>query len=148
MINRQDIAQLVPHHGAMCLWDEVVAWHDTEVKVRSCRHTRLDHPLRHQGRLHAVQLCEYGAQAAAVHGGLLMQQNPTTGVAGRLVALRQVTLNVEWLDDFFGPLEGRAERIAASAESQLYAFWLTHAGTVLAQGRATIVRDDHRIVIE
>ena len=62
---------LIPHQGAMCLLDDVVAWDDQRIHARSDSHRRDDNPLRSDGRLRAVHLCEYGAQAMAVHGGLV-----------------------------------------------------------------------------
>ena len=46
-----------------------------------------DNPLRINGRLRAVNLCEYGAQAMAVHGGLRGTVRASTE-AGLLVSLR------------------------------------------------------------
>ena len=33
MIGRERILALVPHQGAMCLWDEVVDWDATRIRV-------------------------------------------------------------------------------------------------------------------
>ncbi|KGO97540.1 phosphotransferase, partial [Lysobacter defluvii IMMIB APB-9 = DSM 18482] len=64
------IEALVPHAGSMSLWDEVLDWSGERIVLRAWRHRDPAHPLRSNGRLHAVHLCEYGAQAMAVHGGL------------------------------------------------------------------------------
>ena len=56
--------------------------------------------------------------------------------AGVLVALREVVLAVDRIDDLPGRLEGEAQLVAASAASQQYAFRLLHGGLVLASGRA------------
>jgi predicted hotdog family 3-hydroxylacyl-ACP dehydratase len=70
MISRHDIEAMIPHKGAMCLWDEVVDWDAQRIRLRSAGHRDAAHPLRSDDRLRAVHLCEYGAQAMAVHGGL------------------------------------------------------------------------------
>ena len=70
MIVRHDIEAIIPHKGAMCLWDEVVDWDAQCIRLRSSGHRHAAHPLRSDGCLRAVHLCEYGAQAMAVHGGL------------------------------------------------------------------------------
>ena len=70
MIGRTDILALVPHQGAMCLWDEVIEWDADRIRLRAYNHRDPTHPLRSNDRLRAIHLCEYGAQAMAVHGGL------------------------------------------------------------------------------
>ena len=135
-LDRAGILALVPHQGAMCLWDEVLRWDATRIHVRAGNHTSLSHPLRARDRLHALALCEYGAQAMAVHGGLLARGQGGRAAAGVLVSLREVELAVERIDDLAGVLEGEAELIATSAASQQYAFRIHHAGRLLASGRA------------
>lgn len=137
VLDRAGILALVPHQGAMCLWDAVVAWDAQRIRLRAGNHADPAHPLRARGRLHAVALCEYGAQAMAVHGGLLAAGQGGRAAPGVLVALRDVTLSVARIDDLDGMLEGEAELVAASAASQQYVFRIHHAGRLLASGRAT-----------
>ena len=139
MIGRDDILALVPHQGAMCLWDEVVAWDAQSIRLRAGNHRDPAHPLRSGGRLHALHLCEYGAQAMAVHGGLLARHAGGRAAAGMLVALRGVTLHVARIDDLAGPLECEAEALVAGATGQQYAFRITHGGALLAEGRAAVM---------
>ena len=139
MIGRDSILSLVPHAGAMCLWDEVVAWDATRIELRAANHHDPAHPLRSAGRLRALHLCEYGAQAMAVHGGLRARERGGVAAPGLLVALRGVVLHVDRVDDLLGPLEGSAEQLAESPASQQYAFRIRHAGTLLAEGRAAVM---------
>lgn len=152
MIGREQILRLVPHQGAMCLWDEVLEWGPEAIRLRADNHRDPAHPLRADGRLHAVHLCEYGAQAMAVHGGLLAggagrpaDPGRSGGEAGdgaapgMLVALRGVELRVARIDDLPGPLEGVADLLASSPAGQQYGFRISHAGILLAQGRATVL---------
>ena len=81
MLSREAIEALVPHAGAMCLWDEVLDWNGDTIRLRARNHRDTAHPLRSEGRLRAIHLCEYGAQAMAVHGGLIAQRD------GRIAAL-------------------------------------------------------------
>ena len=88
------IEALIPHKGSMCLWDEVVAWDAREhppartatIAIPRIRCVRDD-------RLRAVHLCEYGAQAMAVHGGLRARRAVASARPGLLVALRGVELH-------------------------------------------------------
>lgn len=139
MIDRDAILAMIPHQGAMCLWDAVTDWDDARIRLRSAGHRDPAHPLRSDGRLRAVHLCEYGAQAMAVHGGLRGAAAGGAPKVGFLVALRDVRLHAARIDDLPGDLEGEAELLADSAVSQQYAFRLFHAGTLLAEGRAAVM---------
>jgi predicted hotdog family 3-hydroxylacyl-ACP dehydratase len=139
VIDRAAILALVPHQGAMCLWDTVVAWDAHTIRLQAHNHRDPAHPLRSRGRLHAVHLCEYGAQAMAVHGGLRAQAGGGVARPGLLVALRAVELAVARIDDLPGPLEGEAELLVDGDGGWQYAFRIRHAGGVLAQGRAAVM---------
>ena len=139
MIGRDAILALVPHQGAMCLWDEVVAWDAHALALRARNHRDPAHPLRRHGQLHAVHLCEYGAQAMAVHGGLRAQAGGGAARPGLLVALRNVALHVARIDDLPGALEGEASVLVDGEGGQQYAFRIRHAGVLLAEGRAAVV---------
>ncbi|TXI47270.1 MAG: phosphotransferase [Lysobacter sp.] len=139
MTDRVAIETLIPHKGAMCLWDEVLAWDACSVRLRSDGHRDAAHPLRSDGRLRAVHLCEYGAQAMAVHGGLRGAASGGAPKVGFLVALRDVRLHVARIDDLPGALECEAEVLAESEASQQYAFRIAHAGRLIAEGRAAVM---------
>lgn len=143
-LSRQDWAALIPHAGSMCLLDEVVDWDATRLHARSTSHRRVDHPLRADGRLHAVNLCEYAAQAMAVHGALRARADDGSARAGFLVALREVTLEVERIDDLPGRLQVSVECLLATPASLQYAFRVEHRGRVLAAGRAAVVLEGRR----
>ena len=139
MISRHDIEAMIPHKGAMCLWDEVVDWDAQRIRLLSAGHRDAAHPLRSDDRLRAVHLCEYGAQAMAVHGGLRGASAGGEPKVGFLVALRDVQLHVARIDDLADALECEAELLAESAASQQYSFRIVHAGDVVAEGRAAVM---------
>jgi len=139
VIGRADIEGLVPHAGAMCLWEAVAGWDRSRIVLHAHGHRDPAHPLRRDGRLHAVHLCEYGAQAMAVHGGLVARAAGQPPRAGMLVALRGVALHVARFDDLAGVLVGEAEQLADSPASQQYAFRLHCDGVLLAEGRAAVM---------
>jgi predicted hotdog family 3-hydroxylacyl-ACP dehydratase len=139
MLGRDAIAALIPHQGAMCLLDRVVEWDKDYVVLATSTHRSADNPLRLDGRLRAVHLCEYGAQAMAVHGGLSAQADGKTARPGFLVSLRDVKLNVDFIDALDGELMVSAQRLLESAGSWQYAFEIKHAGDVIAAGRAAII---------
>jgi predicted hotdog family 3-hydroxylacyl-ACP dehydratase len=100
---------------------------------------RADNPLRGDGMLHAVNLCEYAAQAMAVHGALRERDAGGVALPGFLVALREVELKVERIDDLPGKLQVHVECLIAMADSLQYAFRVEHRGSVLATGRAAVM---------
>ena len=136
---RPDWQHLIPHAGTMCLLDEVVEWDGSALHARSASHRSADNPLRADGLLHAVNLCEYAAQAMAVHGALREREAGGTARPGFLVALREVQLRVERIDDLEGPLQVRVECLIAMADSLQYAFRVEHRGALLASGRAAVM---------
>ena len=139
MLGREDILGLVPHRGGMCLLDHVLAWDDTSVLVSSGTHRSTTNPLRLNGRLRAILLCEYGAQAMAVHGGLLARAWGAPAAAGLLVSLRDVSLHVDYLDDLSRDIQVHARRLLADRASWQYTFRATHESALLAEGRAAVI---------
>lgn len=138
MLGRAQIEALIPHAGAMCLLDRVIAWDATSIHARSASHRAATHPLRRDGRLHAIHLCEYGAQAMALHGGLLARSRHEVARPGLLVALRAVELAVDHIDDLAGDLDVHAECVALGAQAWQYTFRVSHAGAQLGSGRAMV----------
>ncbi|MEZ0472937.1 phosphotransferase [Luteimonas salinilitoris] len=136
MVGRDEIQALIPHQGAMCLWDEVIEWDPSRIVLRADNHRGSDHPLRSGGRLRAIHLCEYSAQAMAVHGGLLASADGGSARPGRLVALRQVALHAARIDGLPGSLQCEAHVLAQTQDSQQYGFRIWHQDTLLAEGRA------------
>jgi predicted hotdog family 3-hydroxylacyl-ACP dehydratase len=140
MLAKTDWKHLIPHQGAMCLLDAVLAWDDTTIHAVSETHRHPDHPLRGDMGLHAVHLAEYGAQAMAAHGALCDRLRGHADVRpGRLVSLRDVTLAVEYVDVTYGRLDVHAQRIHADASGAQYRFRVEHEGRLLVDGRATVI---------
>ncbi|MEO6137359.1 MAG: phosphotransferase [Luteimonas sp.] len=138
-LGRDAILALVPHQDAMCLWDEVLDWDAQSIRLRAYNHRDAAHPLRTDGQLRAVHLCEYGAQAMAVHGGLRARESGGRAKPGLLVALRAVDLHVGRIDDIPGALKCRAEMLTDGEAGWQYAFHIIHADMLLAEGRAAVM---------
>ena len=137
-----DIASLVPHQGAMCLWQRIEAADANSIRLATASHADPTHPLRSEGQLRAIHLAEYGAQAMAVHGGLLARQTDTPVRQGFLVALRGLDLALARIDDLPGELVCEARLLAAGDDSQQYAFRIEHDGQAIAEGRAAVMLRD------
>jgi predicted hotdog family 3-hydroxylacyl-ACP dehydratase len=133
------LAVLVPHAGTMCLLERIVTWDEGQIEVATCSHTRPDNPLRTGGRLSGLALCEYGAQAMAVHGGLLASADGERARPGLLVSLREVDLVPDDVGTLSGELRVRATRLHGDASGWQYAFEVLHHGRCLAHGRAAVM---------
>ncbi len=139
MLVKADWGHLIPHKGTMCLLDSVVSWTPDAIHARSDSHRRLENPLRSDGKLRAVHLCEYGAQSMAVHGALIAREAGLAAAPGFLVSLRGVALAVARIDDLDGSLDVHGERLLGSESSWQYAFRIEHAGVEIASGRAAVM---------
>jgi predicted hotdog family 3-hydroxylacyl-ACP dehydratase len=138
-IYQAEIRTLIPHAGRMCLLDEVTHWDDRSIVCISSTHRDPANPLRRQGRLSAVHALEYGAQAAAVHGGLRARAAGTIAPPGYLAALRDGRLHVIRLDYIHLPLQICATHLFGDAANTVYEFVLSAATILVAEGRVTIV---------
>jgi predicted hotdog family 3-hydroxylacyl-ACP dehydratase len=136
---RADIEQLIPHQGDMCLLERVQRCTDEMIVCTTTSHRSMTHPLRIDGELAAIHLCEYGAQAMAVHGGLLAQGHGSVAKPGLLVALREIKLAVDVVDSTFEQLLVSATRINASDSAWQYAFSVSAGDIELASGRAMVM---------
>jgi len=123
----------------MCLLERVVDWNDTNIRLATTTHAAPLNPLRSNGRLRSIHLCEYGAQAMAVHGALKAQAGGGKAPPGMLVSLRNVALHCDFAEHFEGELLIEAQCLQAGAASQQYEFRVSHAGTLLAVGRAAVL---------
>jgi predicted hotdog family 3-hydroxylacyl-ACP dehydratase len=139
-IYKAEIRTLIPHSGLMCLLDEVLQWDNRSIACASNTHRDPANPLRRQGRLFAVHAFEYGAQAAAVHGGLRARAAGTIAPPGYLAALRDGRLHVTRLDYIHLPLRVCATRLYGEDANTVYEFVMSAASALVAEGRVTIVQ--------
>jgi predicted hotdog family 3-hydroxylacyl-ACP dehydratase len=138
-INKAEIRTLIPHSGSMCLLDSVTEWDDRSIVCISNTHRDPANPLRRDGRLSAVHAFEYGAQAAAVHGGLRARAAGATAAPGYLAALRDARLCVTRLDDLTSPLQICANRLFGEAANTVYECRVSAGNLLVAEGRITII---------
>ena len=138
-IDKAEIRKLIPHSGTMCLLDAVLKWDDESIVCLSETHRDPTNPLRKGNRLSAVHAFEYGAQAAAVHGGLRARAVGRTAPPGYLAALRDAELNIQRLDDIDSPLIVKARRLFGEAVNTVYECEISADDRMLARGRVTII---------
>src|SRR5919201_670609 len=137
LIDKSEIRTLIPHSGTMCLLDGVVRWDDESIICISNTHRDRNNPLRRDGQLSAVHALEYGAQAAAVHGGLRARAAGASAPHGYVAALRDAHLHVSRLDEINSPLDIRAVRLFGDAANTVYECRISAGDLLLAEGRIT-----------
>jgi len=134
------IAELIPHSGAMCLLDGVVHWDADRILCLSRSHHAADNPLRAGGCLPALCGVEYAVQTMAVHGGLTGKTDGRPRL-GYLASLRDVECGSERLDDLAGDLLVEAELLAGDGAHVSYRFRLRVGELEVLSGRALVVLD-------
>jgi predicted hotdog family 3-hydroxylacyl-ACP dehydratase len=136
MLSHDAIAALIPHQGAMCLLHRVVSYDDHAITCVAVNHRDASHPLREDGVLPAICGVEYAAQAMAVHGALMGGGDVNPGV---LAAVRDLTMNVDRLDDISGELTIDAQKLWQDETGLLYEFRIHAASGEVMHGRAAVV---------
>ena len=139
-INKAEIRTLIPHSGLMCLLDEVTLWDDRSITCVTNTHRDPANPLRRDGRLSALHAFEYGAQAAAVHGGLRARSVGEIAQPGYLAALRDAHLHAAHLDDIASPLRICANHLVGEGANTIYECRVLAGNILLANGRITIIQ--------
>jgi predicted hotdog family 3-hydroxylacyl-ACP dehydratase len=143
-ITKAEIRTLIPHSGTMCLLDEVIRWDETSITCVTNTHRDPNNPLRRDGHLSAVHAFEYGAQAAAVHGGLRARAVGETAPPGYLAALRDASLHVSFLDDITSPLQVCANHLFGDRANTVYECRISADNVLLAKARIIIIQRTQR----
>lgn len=138
MLDRAWIAAHIPHQRKMCLLNNVVHWDEQSIECEAVSHADLDNPLRAQDRLGISAGIEYAAQAMAVHGALLANEQETPR-HGYLTSVRSVIFHTDRLDSLVGEMKVCAQRLSGDSHLILYKFYLTHEAQCLLEGRASVV---------
>lgn len=124
----------------MCLLDRVAFWDARIIECSSMTHLDPHNPLRRDGHLFGIHLIEYGAQAIAVHGGLLARMRGARYKPAYLAAISKARLFIDTTEGLSSELT-----ITASIRAQLDAgvvYWievLSEARGMLAEAQATVV---------
>jgi predicted hotdog family 3-hydroxylacyl-ACP dehydratase len=135
-LNKAQIEHLIPHCGNMILIDNVDSWEAAKIHCRSNSHRLASNPLRLDGKLSAIHLLEYGAQAIAIHGGLLVD----TARPGFLAAIRDAHFYIDSLDSIESTITINASAEIKTENGVIYKFSIYDAQQkLLLAARATII---------
>lgn len=137
VLNKTQIAALIPHTGSMCLLETVESSTETEIVCTATSHRDAAHPLRRDSRLPAIFALEYAAQAMAAHGALRagMPEKPRLGFLVSVRDLRLAVASLEGLPD----LTIQACLLAGDSFRVAYRFSVSAESTAVMSGRATVL---------
>ncbi|WP_428490362.1 hypothetical protein [Rhodopila sp.] len=138
LIDKPDIARLIPHAGSMCLLDGVLSWDATRITCVSTTHSWLGNPMRRDGGIGILCGVEYAAQAMALHAALAGGAGAMPR-RGYLASLRSVCCHTDRLDTVPGGLDVDAERLFGEGDRVIYGFGVRHDGGLLLSGQAAVV---------
>ena len=112
-------------------------WDARHIRCAAESHRDADHPLREGGGLPVWAGIEYAAQAAAVHGALLVAvPRPRAGVLGKLSRVRP---GCEWLDRIASPLVFSATLLHRDPSGGIYEFEVHGDDALLLHGQFTLM---------
>ncbi len=138
-IQRHKIVQLIPHGEAMCLLDQITDWDEHHLNAITASHRRMDNPLIEDGRMEAVVLVEYGAQAAAVHAALQQSGLGATRPA-YLGAIKQLQLFSQYVDTSAVELQIQAQCIFNDSNGAIYDIRVRAKESDLMAGRVVLIQ--------
>lgn len=144
IINKDELENIIPHTGLMCLNDSVLEWDEKSVLCKTRSHLQENNPLRKNNKLSSVHAIEYCAQAMAVHGGLLAREKGEQLAPGYLAAVRNVNLCYDYLDDIENDLLVATTQLMAQGGNLMYEFKMyfkeNDIDCIVATGRATVIQ--------
>lgn len=139
VLDRNAIARLIPHQGAMCLLARVVAYDLQSITCEADSHRDPANPLRADEMLPASAGVEYAAQAIALHAALRKEGGGPAG-RGFLAVLSDVRWCRHRFDDESGPLRVHAELLADTGGGLQYRFSVGPEDAPVVEGTQVIAR--------
>ena len=143
-MDKQELADLIPHAGLMCLNEGVISWDELTAVCVTDTHQKGNNPLIKDGKLSCLHAIEYCAQVMAVHGGLLAREKGEKLAPGYLAAIRDVSLTHDYLDDIKESLYVSVKQLMAQAGNLMYEFLMYYGEednkVTVASGRATVIQ--------
>ena len=138
MTDTTALYERLPHAGSMCLVDEVIDWDRERIRCGASSHRRADNPLRVAGRLPAICVLEYAAQAFALHGLLIADEcgdRPPDAAQVFVALVTTLDLHAGFLDGRDGMLHIDGSIVFRQAGSAVYRFEVCDATGPVADGQ-------------
>ena len=137
LISKNDLYQLLPHRGTMCLLDSVLHWDMKTIVCAASSHRDYSNPLRRPEGVETICGLEYAAQTMGVHIGLTNCSNRGTAI-GYLGSIKTLKVYVPYLDVFNGNLEICSEKKFFQETGFIYTFIIRAEDKDLLKGQASI----------
>ena len=135
-IEKIHFQDLIPHEGSMVLIDQVDDWDLNRISCSSRSHLLSNNPLIVNNSLSSIHLIEYGAQAMAIHRGLLTGKS----LQGFLAAVRDANFYIDNLDNVHGALHIQAIFELKINNNVVYSLNVSDEhGTLLLKARTSVV---------
>lgn len=134
-LSKEDFIDLIPHSGNMCLIDQVSEWNEEFIHCCTFSHLAADNPLKDANGFSTIMLLEYGAQAMAIHGGILSGQKKP----GFLAVIRDAILHSENINHIKKHLLINANAIGLSTAGAMYSFQISANNETLLEASATVI---------
>lgn len=137
LLNHDEICQLTPHSGNMCMLDSVETWNKDSIQCLSTAHQNHQNPLITNGRLHAVNCIELAGQATVVHGTLCWKDHMDLPDVAILVSVRDISIFKNRLETITEPLSIYADVLDILEFASNYWFEVKAGEKVIVNGRLT-----------
>lgn len=134
-LSKQEIEALIPHSGTMCLIDSVEKWSHESILCRTRSHLDNNNPLLINNELNPIHLLEYGAQAMAIHSGLISR----TSIHGYLAALSNARFHIFSLQDIQCDLLIEANSLLTSERGAIYEYTIYCLNNTLIKAQGTVI---------
>ena len=135
-IEKIHFQDLIPHEGSMVLIDQVDDWDLNKISCSTRSHLLSNNPLMLNNSLSSIHLIEYGAQAMAIHRGLLTGES----LQGFLAAVRDANFFIDNLDNVHGALHIQAIFELKINDNVVYTINVTDENNaLLLKARASVV---------
>ena len=135
-IEKIHFQDLIPHEGSMVLIDQVNDWDLNKISCSTRSHLLSNNPLMLNNSLSSIHLIEYGAQAMAIHRGLLTGES----LQGFLAAVRDANFFIDNLDNVHGALHIQAIFELKINNNVVYSLNVSDEhGTPLLKARTSVV---------
>ena len=138
-LNATEIIALIPHGEEMSLLDKVTSWNNEQITCSTLSHTHSNNPLRVNNELHSCSLIEYGAQAAAIHAGLLTGSISKHNGTAFVGAIKNITWSHPLVPNN-GDLIITATVEFADENGAIYRFEALHQDIMIISGRLILVQ--------
>lgn len=144
IVEKSELAALLPHANGMVLLDTVRAWDGESIECLALSHVSADNPLAIDGRVSVYAGVEYAAQAMALHNALLASQRASSEKAehprqGVVAVVSKLKSSIGFLSDCADQLQIKVALVESAGDSSMYDFELLQNETLCLSGRLLVL---------